>query len=72
MMRICKPKIEGQFKWDYAEVMGLTDTPTGIKARLRFADDTRDLVKVQDIKMLQDKDLEKLGVGKLSRKLWGS
>jgi len=69
-MRICK----GDFGKHgmYAEVMGLTDTPTGVKARLRFPDGTRDLVSTTQIRMLQDKDLEKLGVGKLSRKLWGS
>ena len=56
----------------YAEVMGLSDTPTGVKARLRFADGSRDLVSTTQIRMLQDKDLEKLGVGRLKRKLWGS
>jgi len=69
-MRVCKLQRKG--KLEYAEVLGLTDTPTGVKARLRFADDTRDLVSTTQIRMLQDKDLEKLGVGKLARKLWGS
>ena len=69
-MRICK--ITRKAIQEYAEVMGLTDTPTGVKARLRFPDGTRDLVSTTQIRMLQDKDLEKLGVGKLSRKLWGS
>ena len=69
-MRICKITRKGI--QEYAEVMGLTDTPTGVKARLRFPDGTRDLVSTTQIRMLQDKDLEKLGVGKLSRKLWGS
>ena len=69
-MRLCKVQIKG--KQEYAEVLGLTDTPTGVKARLRFADDSRDLLPVTQIRMLQDKDLEKLGVGKLARKLWGS
>lgn len=69
-MRICKVSIKG--KQEYAEVLGLTDTPTGVKARLKFADGSRDLVSTTQIRMLQDKDLEKLGVGKLSRKLWGS
>ena len=55
-----------------AEVLGLTDTPTGVKARLKFADGSRDLVSTTQSRMLQDKDLEKLGVGKLARKLWGS
>jgi len=69
-MRICKLQYKGELT--YAEVLGLTDTPTGVKARLRFADNTRDLISTTQIRMLQDKDLEKLGVGKLKRKLWGS
>ena len=69
-MRICKLTYKG--KPTYAEVLGLSDTPTGVKARLRFADNTRDLVSTTQIRMLQDKDLEKLGVGRLKRKLWGS
>ena len=69
-MRLCKVSIKG--KQEYAEVLGLNDTPTGVKARLKFADGSRDLVSTTQIRMLQDKDLEKLGVGKLSRKLWGS
>tara|TARA_B100001996_G_C18574811_1_gene559907 strand:+ start:828 stop:1037 length:210 start_codon:yes stop_codon:yes gene_type:complete len=69
-MRICK----GDFGKHgmYAEVLGLTDTPTGVKARVKFPDGSRDLVSTTEIRMLQDKDLEKLGVGKLRRKLWGS
>ena len=69
-MRICK----GDFGKHgmYAEVLGLTDTPTGVKARIKFPDGSRDLVSTTEIRMLQDKDLEKLGVGKLKRKLWGS
>ena len=69
-MRICKLTYKG--KPTYAEVLGLSDTPTGVKARLRFADNTRDLVSTTQIRMLQDKDLEKLGVSRLKRKLWGS
>ena len=69
-MRICKLTYKGIPT--YAEVMGLTDTPTGVKARLKFADGSRDLVSTTQIRMLQDKDLEKLGVGRLKRKLWGS
>ena len=69
-MRICKLTYKGNPT--YAEVMGLSDTPTGVKARLRFADGSRDLVSKTQIRMLQDKDLEKLGVGRLKRKLWGS
>ena len=68
-MRVCK----GEFglKGIYAEVIGLVDTPTGVKARLKFPDGTRDLVSTTKIRILQDQDLEKLGVGKLSRKLMG-
>ena len=68
-MRVCK----GEFglKGIYAEVIGLVDTPTGVKARLKFPDGTRDLVSTTKIRILQDSDLEKLGVGKLSRKLMG-
>ena len=68
-MRICK----GEFglKGSYARVLGLVDTPTGVKARLKFPDGTRDLISTTKIRMLQDKDLETLGVGKLSRKLMG-
>lgn len=69
-MRICKLNYKGTPT--YAEVMGLTDTPTGVKARLKFADGSRDLVSTTQIRMLQDKDLEKLGVSRLKRKLWGS
>ena len=69
-MRICKLVYKGNPT--YAEVMGLTDTPTGVKARLKFADGSRDLVSTTQIRMLQDKDLEKLGVSRLKRKLWGS
>jgi hypothetical protein len=68
-MRVCK----GEFgsKGIYAEVLALVDTPTGVKARLKFPDGTRDLVSTTKIRILQDQDLEKLGVGKLSRKLMG-
>ena len=69
-MRICKLTYKGNPT--YAEVMGLSDTPTGVKARLRFADGSRDLVSTTQIRMLQDKDLQKLGISRLKRKLWGS
>ena len=69
-MRICKLKYKGVDT--YAEVLGLTDSPTGVKARLKFADNTRDLVSTTQIRMLQDRDLEKLGISRLKRKLWGS
>ena len=69
-MRICK----GDFvnKGMYAEVLGLSDTPTGVKARLKFPDGSRELVSTTRIRILQDQDLEKLGVGRLTRKLWGN
>ena len=69
-MRICK----GDFGKNgmYAEVMGLTDTPTGVKARLKFPDGSRDLIPVNEIRMLQDSDLEKIGNSRLKRKLWGT
>ena len=37
-MRLCKTKNTGHGV--YAEVLGLVDTPTGVKARLRFPDET--------------------------------
>ena len=37
----------------YAEVMGLTESPTGYKARLRFADGHRLILPVQRVRMLQ-------------------
>jgi len=44
----------------YAEVLGLSETPTGLQARLKFGDDHRERLKVQDIRILQDRDWEKL------------
>ena len=43
-MRICK----GDFGKHgmYAEVMGLTDTPTGVKARLKFPDGSRENIVI--------------------------
>lgn len=53
-MRICK-LLSGPHK--YAIVHGLTDTPTGVKARLEYGNGDRDLVPVQSIRMLQDEEV---------------
>jgi len=45
----------------YAEVLGLSETPSGMKARLKFGDNHREQLRVQDIRILQDRDWEKLG-----------
>jgi hypothetical protein len=44
----------------YAEVLGLSETPSGLHARLKFGDDHREVVRVQTIKILQESDWEKL------------
>jgi len=44
----------------YAEVLGLSETPAGLHARLKFGDDHRAAVRVQNIKILQESDWEKL------------
>ncbi len=44
----------------YAEVLGLSETPTGLKARLKFGDNHREQVLVQNLRILQEKDWEKL------------
>tara|TARA_Y100001951_G_C11206183_1_gene220161 strand:- start:281 stop:508 length:228 start_codon:yes stop_codon:yes gene_type:complete len=44
----------------YAEVLGLSETPTGLKARLKFGDDHREQLPVQNVRILQEKDWEKL------------
>ena len=46
----------------YAEVLGLSETPTGMKARLKFGDNHREQVRVQDIRILQERDWEKMGI----------
>jgi len=53
-MRICK-MLTGKHK--YAIVHGLTDTPTGVKARLEYPNGDRDLVSVTQIRMLQDEEV---------------
>jgi len=37
----------------YAEVMGLIESPSGYKARLKFADGHRETLSVQRVRMLQ-------------------
>lgn len=56
-MRVCKlgrmdelVEKHGQ----YAEVMGLMEAPTGMKARLRFPNGHRETLPVQRIRILQD------------------
>ena len=44
----------------YAEVLGLSESPSGLVARLKFGDDHREQIKVQNIRILQEKDWEKL------------
>jgi len=53
-MRLCKVKNNGHGV--YAEVLGIVDTPTGVKARLRFPDEHRELVSVTQIRILQPDD----------------
>ena len=56
-MRVCKlSKIDELVEKHgrYAEVMGLIETPTGIKARLRFPSGHREVVATQRIRVLQD------------------
>ena len=61
-MRICKlldEKLVSEHG-KYAEVLGLAETPTGMVARLRFADQHREQIPVQQVRMLQDQDLAKV------------
>jgi hypothetical protein len=44
----------------YAEMVGLEETPTGLKARLIFGDDHREQINVQLVHIMQDYELEKL------------
>ena len=41
----------------YAEVMGLIESPTGMKARLRFGDGHRETLSVRRLRMVQDEKL---------------
>ena len=42
------------------EMVGLEETPTGLKARLIFGDDHREQINVQLVHIMQDYELEKL------------
>ena len=55
-MRICKTKDIGH--GIYAEVLGLVDTPTGVKARLKFPDEHRELVSGSNLRILHPEDLK--------------
>ena len=59
-MRICRlsktdPLREKHGK--YAEVLGLLESATGMKARLRFPNGHRETIPVQRIRMLQDENV---------------
>jgi len=41
----------------YAEVMELIDSPSGVKARLRFGDGHRETLSVRRLRMVQDEKL---------------
>ena len=47
-------------KGEYAQMIGLEETPMGLKARLMFEDGSREQVNVQLVKVIQDYELEKL------------
>lgn len=75
IMRVCKLlEVETNLKIIadhglYAEVLGLSETPTGMKARLKFGDNHREQVRVQDIRILQERDWEKLIKDPYKRKM---
>lgn len=59
-MRICRlsktdPLVEKHGK--YAECLGLLESATGMKARLRFPNGHRETIEVQRIRMLQDPNI---------------
>lgn len=41
----------------YAEVLGLVDSPSGVKARLKFGDGHRELLTVRKLRMVQDENV---------------
>jgi hypothetical protein len=55
-MRICKVLV-GKHK--HAQVLGLVESPSGYKARLKYPDGSRDVVPVTHIRMLQDETVPK-------------
>ena len=53
----------------YAEVLGLDESPNGLVARLKFGDNHREQIRVQNIRILQEKDWEKLIKDPYKRKM---
>lgn len=53
----------------YAEVLGLDESPRGLVARLKFGDGHREQLRVQNIRILQEKDWEKLIKDPYKRKM---
>ena len=41
----------------YAEVLGLIDSPSGVKARLKFGDGHRETLTVRKLRMVQDENV---------------
>tara|TARA_B100000900_G_scaffold386144_1_gene376354 strand:- start:130 stop:330 length:201 start_codon:yes stop_codon:yes gene_type:complete len=41
----------------YAEVLGLIDSPSGVKARLKFGDGHRETMTVRKLRMVQDENV---------------
>ena len=41
----------------YAEVLGLIDSPSGVKARLKFGDGHRETITVRKLRMVQDENV---------------
>ena len=42
----------------YGEILGLVDTPKGLRARIRRGDDSRELVPVTSFRVVQEEDLK--------------
>jgi len=59
-MRVCKLSLADELvekHGRYAEVMGLLESPTGMKARLRFPNGHRETIPVQRVRVLQDENV---------------
>lgn len=41
----------------YAEVLSLIDSPSGVKARLKFGDGHRETLSVRKLRMVQDENI---------------
>ena len=41
----------------YAEVLSLIDSPSGVKARLKFGDGHRETIGVRKLRMVQDENV---------------